>query len=34
MSKKLHKKLIKLQNKLGKVEGKNTWRAMIKNGDI
>lgn len=28
--KKLRKQLIKLQNRLGKNEGKNVWRAMKK----
>jgi len=28
--KKLRKMLIRLQNKLGKVEGKNLWRQMKK----
>ena len=34
MSKRAHKKLIKLQNKLGKIDGKITWREMIKSGEI
>lgn len=34
MKKKAHKTLIKLQNRFGKKEGKNTWILMKKNGEL
>ena len=34
MKKRPHKKLIKLQNKLGKINGRIAWREMRKNGEI
>ena len=34
MKKRPHKKLIKLQNKLGKIIGRIVWREMKKNGEL
>lgn len=34
MNKKMHKKLIKMQNKFGKDVGKALWILMKKNGEL